>query len=290
MTKLRADRFALLACCLLAAACGRSETPPVATPTVTMPGSAVAGRPTEVAYRFAVAADAPAFAEDYFVFVHAMDSLGRRIWTADHQPPTPTTQWKAGSVVEYRQPMLVPSGAKGTMTLQAGLYSPRTQERLTLSGTDDGSRAYKVGELTVTEDPAGPSVIFADGFFPGESPEDAQGVQWHWSQRAGTFWVRNPRQDGVMVIDVDQPVTTVGGPQQVTLALGNSVLDTFTLKGGARETRRVPFSAAAVGVPDLFRVTLSVDRTFVPAKMGAGSDTRELGVRVFGVYLDPPAP
>jgi hypothetical protein len=35
------------------------------------------------------------------------------------------------------------------------------------------------------------------------------------------------------------------------------------------------------------KFALKVDRTFVPAKVSGGNDTRTLGVRVFNAFLEP---
>src|SRR5690349_14010566 len=70
--------------------------PPVATPTVTLNHERVPlGSPLEITYKFVVANDAK-FAEDYRVFVHVVDADEELMWTDDHNPPTPTTQWKPG--------------------------------------------------------------------------------------------------------------------------------------------------------------------------------------------------
>src|ERR687893_477537 len=66
----------LVALCAAAAACARErdEAPPVATPSITLDRPAAAiGSPVGVTYRFEVARDAPAFQQDYTVFVHFKD-------------------------------------------------------------------------------------------------------------------------------------------------------------------------------------------------------------------------
>ena len=81
---------------LCAAGCGRKETrDPVAQPVVTLSHDRAAlGSPVDVTYRFEVAPGAPSFGENYRVFVHVMDSDEKLLWTDDHDPPVPTTQWK----------------------------------------------------------------------------------------------------------------------------------------------------------------------------------------------------
>src|SRR5262245_31571966 len=101
----------LIAIALATTACGRTEDtdPPVATPSVTVSrGDAAVGSPIDMTYRFVVADGAPAFAEDYWVFVHFVDVDGELMWTDDHRPPTPTRQWKPGMTIDYPRTMFIP--------------------------------------------------------------------------------------------------------------------------------------------------------------------------------------
>src|SRR4029450_5331597 len=82
---------------------------PVATPSVKLSRmDAAVGSPIDVTYNFELPPHAPAFTEDYMVFVHVLDKDRTSLWGDDHQPRTPTTQWKAGSTVEYTRTMFVP--------------------------------------------------------------------------------------------------------------------------------------------------------------------------------------
>ncbi len=104
-------RACALAIAALAAACGRTQQPetPVATPAVTITRSdAAIGTPIEMRYRFVVSPNAPRFTEDEVVFVHFLDTDGELMWTDDHQPPVPTTQWqpaKKNATLAFRNPM-----------------------------------------------------------------------------------------------------------------------------------------------------------------------------------------
>src|SRR5262245_12648019 len=154
MTPRFIGRIALATLITVTGACSsaRDDAPPVATPTVTLGSANVPlGRQVAVTYRFAVSPNAPPFAEDYVVFVHVMNESGKQMWTSDHEPPMPTRQWKPGAVIEYTQPMLVPRrGSEGHFTVEVGLYSPKSRERLPLSGDNRGRRAYRVAALDVT--------------------------------------------------------------------------------------------------------------------------------------------
>lgn len=280
----------LILCAALGACSGGDAAPPVATPTVAVATPDVAaGRTVDVTYRFAVSPDAPPLKENYTVFVHVFDEKGDRVWTGDHEPPTPTREWKPGTVVEYVRPMVVPNRAKeGLISIDIGLYSPRSRERLPLSGRSNGMRSYRVASLKVTPRTGDPPAIFVEGWHEVESPEDAQGVEWHWSKREGRLWLRNPQRDAVLVLELDQPVIALPEPQQVEVRVATEVVDRFRLTSGPREIRRIKVPAALLGNKAVARFTIAVDKTFVPANVpqAASSDQRELGVRVFDAYFE----
>jgi hypothetical protein len=286
-----------LACVLSAlvasGACSRKESTstPVATPTVAVRrAQAPAGRAIDVTYRFAVSPSAPPFAENYTVFVHALDKNGDRLWTGDHQPPTPTSQWKPGTVVEYTQPMVVPRLARPErVTIAVGIYSPTSKDRLTLSGDDIGRRAYRVGTIEVTAPPGASNPIYLGGWHDLEAPEGPQGTQWRWSKDKGTVWLLRPTGKAELVLALDQPTEAFGAPQQVTILNGETVLDAFPLPRGRLELRRVPLPPPSeAGDHIRLELTVAVDRTFVPARIAAlqSRDTRELGVRVFDIHVE----
>src|SRR5215207_7720494 len=122
------------------AGCGPGEppAPAVATPSVTLSRTKVPlGAPVDITYRFVVAPDAPAFAENNRVFVHIVDTDEKLMWTDDHDPPTPTKEWKPGQTIEYVRTVFVPVRPYiGGASVHVGLYSPASQQRLALSGQD----------------------------------------------------------------------------------------------------------------------------------------------------------
>ena len=282
----------LVTVCLSAAACSSPDNAQgVASPAVTVPERATIGGLIDVTYRFVVPSTAPAFAHDYTVFVHAFNEGGTRVWTADHQPPRPTTGWQPGSVIEYTRPMQVPRSAKpGRITLQLGLYLPGSRERLPLSGNVAERRAYRVAQFDVQPASAGQlGVLFAEGWHGVEVPGDKQALEWRWSKRNATILLRNPKRDSVVVIELDQPIA-LDRRQTVEVSVGSNVVDTFEAPAQMLR-RRIPLSTATLGADDFVKLTLRVDHSFVPARLPQtkATDTRELGVRVFAVDISPAA-
>jgi hypothetical protein len=283
----------LLALLSVSAACARKpdQAPPVATPSVSLsPADAAVGSPIDMNYAFTVAAGAPAFKEDYWVFVHFLNKDGELMWTDDHQPPTPTTQWKPGAAVAYQRTTFIPKFSYvGDASVQVGLFSPKTGERLPLSGDDAGMRSYRVARFEMRLQTDSLFVVFREGWHDTEAADDGTGLEWQWSKREGSLSARNPKQDVVLFLQADQPVASLPAPQQVDVRLGGAVIDHFAIPPGSRVLRRIPLSAAQLGTGDTADFTIAVDQTFRPATVPQlkSSDARELGIRVFRAYLQP---
>lgn len=263
---------------------------PVATPSVRLGRSdAAVGGLMDVTYRFEVAPDAPAFTEDYTVFVHVLDKDRTSLWGDDHQPSTPTTRWKPGSTVEYTRTMFVPKlPYVGEAQIEVGLYSPTTNARLPLGGENTGDRSIRVATFNMQLPTNALFIVFKDGWHDAEVSGEA-GVEWQWSKKQGTFSFRNPKQDATFFLDVDQPVQAFAEPQTVGVRIGDAAVDSFQLTAGQRELRRIPLTAAQLGTGETVDMVMSVDKTFVPASVPQlkSLDPRELGVRVFHAFVEP---
>ncbi len=280
---------ALLACA--AAACHRKETPapPVATPSVVLNhDKAPLGSPLEITYRFVVASDAH-FTEDYRVMVHVVDTDDELMWTDDHNPPTPTTAWKPGQTIEYTRTIFVPVYPYvGEASIQVGLYSTTTQKRLPLAGEDVGQRAYRVSRIQLQPQTENVFTMFKDGWHSAEMAEKTAQVEWQWTKKTATLAFKNPKKDCVFYLDLDNPGNVFQEAQHVQVRLNDAVVDEFTLTPTQQVLRRVKLPAAQLGTDDMANLEISVDKTFIPAVLTAGSskDSRELGVRVFHAFVD----
>lgn len=273
------------------AACRKKEAPapPMATPSVTLNHDKTPlGSPIDITYKFVVANDAK-FTEDLRVMVHVVDADEELIFAFDHNPPTPTTQWKPGQTIEYTKTVFVPIYPYvGEATIQLGLHSTTTQKRVALAGDDAGQRAYKVAKLQLQPQTENVFVVFKDGWHPGEIAEHNSTVEWQWTKKDATLSFKNPKKDCIFYFDVDNPGSVFTEPQQVKVTLGGETVDSFTLLPKQPELRKIPLKAAQLGTADIAELVISVDKTYVPAVLIAGSkDPRELGVRVFHAYVDP---
>ena len=82
----------------------------------------------------------------------------------------------------------------GEATLQLGLYSPKTQTRLTLEGEDVGQRAYRAGRLQLQPQSENLFTVFKDGWHPAEVAEHNASVSVAVDQEAGDARVQEPEE------------------------------------------------------------------------------------------------
>jgi hypothetical protein len=273
------------------AGCGPAtgnQTPAV-TPSVTLArADAAVGGPVQLTYRFVVepGGDVP---DDYRVFVHFVDVDRELLWTDDHNPPVPTRDWRPGAPIEYTRDVFVPKlPFVGETSVEVGLFSPNTGDRVPMAGDDQGQRSYQVATFNLRLPTDTVAVAFKDGWHRAEAAAERVGLEWQWSKQAGTLAFRNPKRSATFFLQADQPVEAVGA-QQVEVRLGATVVDTFTVQGGGEVLRKVRLSPDQFGPADAVEMTVAVDRTFVPAVMPQirSTDTRELGIRVFWAFIQP---
>jgi hypothetical protein len=281
----------VIASCAISCSSTDDNAAPIATPSVTLGSQAAAiGSPIEMRYRFAVAADAPAITEDYWVFVHFLDTDGELMWTDDHEPSPPVRQWKPGSTVEYARTMFIPKFPYvGATRVEVGLYSQASGERLPMTGQTRGQRSYEVATFEMRLQSDNLFVIFRDGWHETEVGGEGSGLEWQWSKKDATLSFSNPKRNVDLLLQLDQPVEAFSMPQRVEVRAGPEVVDSFTLPTGRTELRRIKLSSAQLGTGDTVELTISVDRTFVPAAIPAlkSNDPRDLGVRVFRAFVQP---
>jgi hypothetical protein len=276
-----------------ASACSQADSaPPVATVSFTSSKTRLpVSSPVEFTYKFDVAPDAK-IPGDFRVFMHVDNADGATIWTDDHDPPVPTSKWTPGQTVQYTRRRFVPRFAYvGEATVEVGLY--RDTERLALSGPDpadreSASRSYTVGTLQLLPESENIFLIFKNGWHAQEfSPEDAT-IEWQWTQKTATLTFRNPRRDVNFYIEYDaRPDLFSDRPQQVSVYSGEHVVGSFAADSSAPTLKIMPISRDQLGTNEMAEIRIDVDRPFVPAKMPAGGkDDRELGIRVYHVYVE----
>ena len=276
----------LLAALEMSGACA-SPPPPVATPALGMDRYAVPlGGPLELTIRFDAAPDLPPITDDARVLLHFLDPDGALLWADDHDPPRPPAEWRPGERIEYERRIVVPMYPYIGETLVAlGLYSAGSGERLPLAGAELGERTYRVATLTLEPQPETAFLAYGDGWHQSEFAGD---TSWRWTAGRAVVSFRNPRADVALAMELEGRADVHGAPQRVSLVVDDRTVHEFELEAGGPTVLRHRLGAGELGAADVVELALDVDRTFVPAERERGaSDTRELGVRVFYLFVEP---
>jgi hypothetical protein len=244
-------------------------------------------------YRFAVAQGTAPFADDYRVFVHFLDEGGQVMFTDDHDPPEPTTSWRAGQEIAYERRKIVPVYPYiGEVTVAVGLYSPTQGDRLPLAGEHLGDRSYRAASFEMAPQSESGFLMYEDGWHLAESAPAEPDREWQWTTGRATIMFRNPRAASTIYLEVDGRPELFETPQVLTLTVDGNVLDTLDLSSPDPTYHVIPVPAASLGEEETSVLTLTVEPSFVPSVVtnGENADDRELGVQVFYAFLDPVGP
>jgi hypothetical protein len=282
-----------LVCCLLSVAlvsCSRKapQEPPVATARLSLHHTRVAlGSPVDITYRFVVSPQAK-IDGNYTVFVHFLEGGSREMmWTDDHLPPVPTSQWTPGQTIEYTRTMFAPVYPYvGEATVEMGLY--KDKKRLTVAaGTDRGHQSYEMLKFELLPQTENVFLIYKDGWHQAEVAQGNPLVEWQWTKKEATLAFRNPKRNFVFYLQVGAQPAVLPDPQTVTIRLGDQVLDSFSPT--SEMLRKVAVTAAQMGTSEMTELKIVVDKTFIPALLPAANnrDPRELGICVFHAFVEP---
>lgn len=263
---------------------GKSDdTPPVATPSLTLNHSNVPiGSPVKLTYKFVVAPNAT-FDRNYWVFVHVLDPTGEQLWNDDHLPVPATSTWKPGQTIEYTRTVFVPNYPYiGEALVRLGMYDRDSGDRLTLSAQEVSRKEYLVAKFQLQPQSENIFLIYKDGWHPVEVATDNAASEWQWTKKAATISFKNPKKDATFYLEYDARTDLFTPPQQVAIRIGDQPLATFTADTRDRKLLTFPIAAAQFGAGDMVDLVLDVDKTFGPT----AGDTRQLGIRVFHAFIE----
>jgi hypothetical protein len=276
----------IVACAVVVAGChGKQDNEPaVATASLAFSKDRVPiGSAATLTYKFVVAANA-SFDKDYWVFVHVLDPEGEQMWTDDHQPPVPTSQWKAGQTVEYKRTIFVPNYPYiGEAIVRLGMYDPPSGKRLVLAAPEASRREYVVSKIQILPSSERIFLMYKDGWHPAEVDAKNPQNEWQWTKKTATISFKNPRKDASLSLEYDARVDMFDPPQQVTLKIGDQVVGQFAATAKKPTLLAFPLSAAQLGTADMVDLVFDVDKTFKPG----GNDPRDLGIRMFHADVEP---
>ena len=222
--------------------------------------------------------------------VHVVDTDEELMWTDDHNPPVPTTQWKAGQTVEYTQNRVrshlpvrrrrrhshrvvfddrsearaAARTGHGAARLQGGDHQPAAADREPVHGLQGRLASGRSGRF----ERGGRMAVDQEGRRRSRSRTRRKTpcCIWSWTARARHSMAPSRcRSSWAARRSIRSPLQ----PDETML-------------------RKVALPAARMGDGELTELQVSVDKTFVPVLVSNSNskDKRELGVRVFHAFVD----
>jgi hypothetical protein len=248
--------------------------------------SAEMGTPIEVVYSFATKADFFAPFKDMTVFVHFIDPKKIRRFQDDHQPPKPTREWRPNGNYNWTRTIFIPKNIPaGEYSVVVGIYSPTKGERMTLEGKPFGNRSYDMGTLLVEIPPKEPAMKYSTGWYEPETDPADISTSWRWMKKEATVKIKNPGDDALLYLKTAGVPERFSDRQKLSVFVGNHEVETFPIESNMPLIKKYNIDKEVLGSTKQIEIKLAVDKTFTPALDKVSKDTRELGVRVYQIYL-----
>ena len=185
--------------------------------------------------------------ENYRVMVHFLDADDELMWTDDHQPPVPTTQWKPGQTIEYTRTMFVPiyplrrQGQRARRALLA-----EDAKRLPLAGADHRhSRVH--GRVAAAAAALRERVPAVQGrLAPGRRrPQRNSAVEWQWTKKTATISFRNPKKPSIFYLHATTAPTS--SRRRWQLKVNGQQVETITVTPKQEFIHKTPLTVQQLG-------------------------------------------
>ena len=175
----------------------------------------------------------------------------------------------------------------GTATVELGLYLPgEGGERLGLDGADTGRLSYNVGRIELLDQKENIFLVYKEGWHQLESSPENPNMEWQWTKKEAVCSFRNPKKESVLYLEADANVEASEEPLNVSVMIGENEIASFEVTGRDPFLKKITIPADALGDEDWVDLRIVNRTSFIPADAGLGDDSRELGLRVYHLYVD----
>jgi hypothetical protein len=224
--------------------------------------------------------------EDMNVFVHFWHN-NNLLLQDDHMPEVFTSQWEPGNEYSYTRRIFIPTfidefdpdfSGEESLKLTVGLVSP-------YDPTGKSKKEVLEERLKVTPPPLDtPEIIYEKGWYDLEENPEAYLKRWRWTAKEALCLIDNPKRDALLVIKGGVNLEALED-QSVVFKINDLIIDSFKPDQSEFE-RSYDIKKEMLGEGDEFTLTISTDKTFIPAQLVAdSSDERELGLQISFIYF-----
>lgn len=245
--------------------------------------------PLEMKYTWKIVDNKNKLDEDYKVFVHFLDKKGHMFLNDDHVPPVKTSNWNGEKSIEYERTLFFSNiSTLGEGKVKIGLYkSDEDMKRLPLIGEDEGGDlAYTIADMEIVGEELDKEPIFKEGWYePEYTTRGNKVVEWSWTKKEATVAFLNPNNDAILYFYGHAPVRELECEQKIVLELDGKEIDSFIIESPDDFIRKIEIDESMWQDNKWADLTIKVDRTFVPSSDGIHGDLRELGIKVYNLYL-----
>jgi hypothetical protein len=193
------------------ASCSRKQAPEpaVATPAVTLqPRQGAAWQPDRDHLSVRRRGQRPSFAENCTVFVGVVDADEVLMWTDDHLPSVPTTEWKPDRRSKCTRTVFVPISLYRRRLDHMGLLAGH-EEALVRSGTDGGSGVIS-GDAPAPPQTENVFTVNKEGWNGPETAVNNSSVEWQWTKKEDAR-IQESQEKTPSLSRVDNPSRTFRG-------------------------------------------------------------------------------
>lgn len=224
--------------------------------------------------------------KDYHVYVHFWHG-SNLLFQDDHAPQVPTTKWEPGREYSYERRIYIPSfidefdpSFKGEeeLKLVVGFYDP-------FDRSGETKKEVLNRKLRVLPPPPDvPEIVYEKGWYDLEVEPQSPLKQWRWLGPEARCIIDNPGRDALLVIKGGVNKDALPD-QKVIFKINDLVLDEFVPEEPIFE-KSYRVKKEMLGDQDEFSLTITSDKTFVPAKLNPQSkDERELAFQISFIYF-----
>lgn len=218
-----------------------------------------AGAPITITYRFrALPGAVDRLDPERRANVRFVDDEGEALWSDDHWPPVPTTEWRPGEVVTYTRSLLVPVDVPpGPVEILLELSDPAVDRAVTLQvqGRAVNSPA-SVASLEILPEPLVSALPrYGEGWHE-------PGPNGRWNRGEGRLYFARPHGETVLHLEIDGRPDIFDLPQVVEILVAGNVVDSFPLRTNQPYRRLIPLLPSQLGTENPVEVLVRADRTF----------------------------